>query len=247
MAMMTHLRLALEPLERTAVDCGMQLNSPKVAKVMVYCEQPSAAQQAGASVRVRLGAAPSSSSTRSATSRGLTHGSAQPAPKMHARPRVAFNQLHRRNPSDKHVSSLPIELHLYRAVVVSTLVYGAAETWAPTSSSSGSLTCSTPSASPHPGHPLRPSYDATWHRLITGPNVPSNAGLYGRTAQQPISTLLHPRRLAWLGHVGCLPDSDPAEQLLFATAPAPPDGPPPAAPGAARPRCGTRRRTQTLR
>ncbi len=111
--------------------------------------------------------------------------------------------------------SLPTKLHLYHAVVVSTLVYGAAETWAPTQQQQQRLD----------------AFHTTCLRRILGirrgPDMPSNASLYGRTAQQPISTLLRPRRLAWLGHVGRLPDSDPTKQLLFAAAPAPPDGPPP--------------------
>ncbi len=57
-----------------------------------------------------------------------------------------------------------------------------------------------------------------------GPDVLS---IHGRTAQQPISTLLRSRRLTWLGHVGRLADCGPVKQLLFAAAPGAPDGSPP--------------------
>ena len=121
---------------------------------------------------------------------------------------VAFHQL-RHKVFDIRGITLKTKMKMYKAVVVPTLLYGGAESWAPTQAQLQSLdACNT-----------------TWLRRMLhirrGPHMMSNAQLHALTKQLPISDLLCRHRLRWLGHAARMPDNSSVKRLLHATAPSP--------------------------
>ncbi len=128
---------------------------------------------------------------------------------------AAFYQLQPRVLGSRHVS-LSAKIAIYQTVVLPTLLYGAAESWALTAVQLQRLevfhtTClrrmlgvRRPHAAPQPDGAGRPLMQV------------SNAELFERTGQQPISTRLRKSRLQWLGHLARMGDSRIAKQLLFA-------------------------------
>jgi hypothetical protein len=116
--------------------------------------------------------------------------------------RHAFKQLSKRYLC---CSSAPLKqrMDVYKAVVVPTLTYGAAEAWAPTQAQLQQLDCFNTSC-------LRRMLN-----LSTLDHV-SNEELYRLTDQQSISSLIRMHRLRWLGHLARQAPHTPAHQLLFA-------------------------------
>ena len=121
---------------------------------------------------------------------------------------VAFHQLSRKV-FDISGVTLDTKMQMYKAVVVPILLYGGAESWAPTEAQLQRLNaCNT-----------------TWLRRILhirrGPHMMSNALLYALTKQPAINVLLRKHRLRWLGHIERMPDTSRVKRLLHATAPSP--------------------------
>ena len=118
---------------------------------------------------------------------------------------VAFHKLYRRVFKIRSVS-LVTKMRIYKTVVVPALIYGAAESWAPTQAQEQQLDV----------------FNTTCLRRILGvrrgPGMMSNDRLYSITGQTPISQWLRMHRLRWLGHVARMPDSSNVKRLLFATA-----------------------------
>ena len=119
---------------------------------------------------------------------------------------VAFEQLRPRVFSARGVS-LASKVRIYKAVVIPTLLYGAAESWA---LSQGQLS-------------RLDAFNAKCLRRILGvqqrhPAMMPNAEVYALTKQPAISDLLRKHRLRWLGHMARMQDSTAVKQLLFSTA-----------------------------
>jgi hypothetical protein len=106
---------------------------------------------------------------------------------------------------------------VYKAIVVPTLLYGAAESWALTASQA---------------HQLDVFNTSCLRRILgfTRADHVRNEQLYSESEQPAISTLLRCHRLRWLGHVARQAVTSPTFQLLFAHS----------APGYNRPRGNTR-------
>ena len=104
-----------------------------------------------------------------------------------------------------HGVSLTTKLQFYQAIVVPTLLYGAAESWALTAAQTRRLD----------------AFHTTCLRRLLGTRRReggiSNREVYAATGMQPLSNLLRKHRLRWLGHMGRMPDSAGVKQLLFAT------------------------------
>ena len=92
-------------------------------------------------------------------------------------------------------------------MVIPTLLYGAAESWALGQAQMDRLD----------------AFNATCLRRILGvqhrhPTMMRNVEVYAATKQPAISDLLRKHRLRWLGHVARMQDSTAVKQLLFSTA-----------------------------
>jgi len=102
--------------------------------------------------------------------------------------------------------SLRVKINIYSAMVLSILLYGAAESWVLSKSQLSRLETA------HNG----------WLRCITRdtvgtPDSISTKDLMAKTHQLPISSILKERRLRWLGHVTRRPNNCMVKQLVFAT------------------------------
>ena len=95
---------------------------------------------------------------------------------------------------------------IYKAMVVPTLLYGAAESWSLSMGQAARLDV----------------FNTTCLRRIMGvrrgPGMMSNEALFAATNMPSISALLNVHRLRWLGHMARRPDICMLKQLLFATA-----------------------------
>jgi hypothetical protein len=105
--------------------------------------------------------------------------------------------------------SLKTKMALYKAFVVPSLLYGGAESWAPTDSQLHQLD----------------TFNASCLRSLLGasrrhPSMLSNDEVYRSTSMPQVSVLLRKHRMRWLGHVARMPDTDVTKQLLFAKSPA---------------------------
>ena len=218
------LREALLVLERTAMEWGMQLNYAKTVVVQFGSEpQPGGQGPDNQEDGARPAAAPP-------TSTQLAHGLVTHADHFKylgsiveasgSRERelsrrlqlagAAFHQLHARVFASREVS-LGTKLTIYNAVVVPTLMYGAAATWALT------------------GRQLQRAsafHNNCLRRLLRAqrrhPNMISNQELYATTQQPPLEALLVKHRLRLVGHAARMGDATAAKQLLFNTGPRPP-------------------------
>ena len=119
---------------------------------------------------------------------------------------AAFQQLWPRVFNIRGVS-LATKVRIYKAVVVPTLLYGAAESWALGQAQQDRLD----------------AFNATCLRRILGvqhrhPAMMRNAEVYAATQHPALSDLLRKHRLRWLGHVARMQDSTSVKQLLFSTA-----------------------------
>jgi len=200
------LHTALQVLEQVAKEWGMQLNYTKT-KAMVFggAVQPQPAQ----SIVLQEGQVEHVDEFRYLGS--IQHSTAQQDKELSTRIQqagFAFHELYRRVFSDRGVT-LATKMRIYKAVVVPTLLYGGAESWAPTRAQQ---------------HQLDVFNNNCLRRILherLGVDVMSNARLYEVTRQPSISSLLSMHRLRWLGHMGRMHDSSSVKRLLFATAPAP--------------------------
>lgn len=205
------LDTALRSLERTATAWGMAINYDKT-KVMVFGEpagggagqqQPEAAWPAhalaGGEVQ-RVGRFKYLGSIMEAGGQQEQEISHRLAQAGHA-----FHKLRQHVFKDGAVS-LRTRIRLYKAVVLPTLLYGAAEAWAPT-------------------HGQRQRLDA-FHttclrhllRAHRGEGMISNEQLYEATDSSAITDMLGRRRMQWLGHAARSGNSA-LQQCLYATAP----------------------------
>ena len=92
---------------------------------------------------------------------------------------------------------------MYRACVLSVLLYGAAESWVPSASQLQRL------------HVLHMSCLRCILGVSRRDHVP-NGEVLGRAGMASMEELLRSRRLVWLGHLARMPDSRWPKQLLFA-------------------------------
>ena len=98
---------------------------------------------------------------------------------------------------------LHTKVMVYQAIVLSILLYGAAESWALTANQLQRLSV----------------FHTTCLRRILGVSRldrVSNQALYARAGVSAMEELLRVRRLKWLGHVARMRDQRVAKQLLFA-------------------------------
>jgi hypothetical protein len=105
--------------------------------------------------------------------------------------------------------SLKTRMAWYKAFVVPTLLYGGAESWAPTESQLHQLD----------------TFNTSCLRSLLGssrrhPTMLSNEEVYRLTGMPQLSMVLRKHRMRWLGHVARMPDTAVTKQLLFAKAPA---------------------------
>ena len=139
----------------------------------------------------------------------LIHANAQQEAELRRRlaaAGAAFQELRPRVFSARGVS-LATKVRIYKTVVIPTLLYGAAESWALGQAQTDRLD----------------AFNATCLRRILGvqhrhPTMMRNEEVYAATQQPAISDLLRKHRLRWLGHVARMQDSTAAKQLLFSTA-----------------------------
>ena len=96
------------------------------------------------------------------------------------------------------------KLHFYSCLVLSHLTYGAAESWALTSSQAAQLE----------------TFHSSCVRRVMGRyrgiGGPSTAELLDVTGQMPITQLLSRHRVRWLGHASRKPKTTMVNQLLYA-------------------------------
>jgi hypothetical protein len=97
---------------------------------------------------------------------------------------------------------LPTKMQVYNAVVVPTLLYGAAESWTLTQAQEQRLN----------------SFHTRSLRRILGVSVMeiSNRRLFARTGSRPVSEMLAEHRLRWLGHLARRGPERLVKKLLFA-------------------------------
>ena len=104
--------------------------------------------------------------------------------------------------TSNHVD-LNSKLHFYTRLVLSRLTYGAAESWALTSSQAAQLE----------------TFHSSCVRRVMGRyrgiGGPSTAELLDATGQVPITQLLSRHRVRWLGHAR-KPETTMVDQLLYA-------------------------------
>jgi hypothetical protein len=117
--------------------------------------------------------------------------------------RSAFRTLSPRFLLDHRLPLKP-RINVYKAVVVPTLLYGAAESWAPGPRQLQQLESLNTAC-------LRAMAGISWHEHVT------NEEVYALTQQPAIATMLRRHRLRWLGHLARQPGGSPLLQLLFAT------------------------------
>ena len=105
--------------------------------------------------------------------------------------------------TSNHVD-LNSKLHFYSCLVLSRLMYGAAESWALTGSQAAQLEA---------------FHNSCMRRMMgryRGTGGPSTAELLDGTGQMPISQLLSRHRVRWLGHAARKPETTIVNQLLHA-------------------------------
>jgi hypothetical protein len=140
----------------------------------------------------------------------LLHASGSMQPEVSRRMCLAGKAFRQLRPvlSNRFVS-LATRLRIYKAIVIPTLTYGAAEAWAPTLDQMRQIDAFNTSC-------LRTIINRPTRDNMTI----SNVELYHETQHPAITHLLRKHRLRWLGHLARMPSSTQPKQLLFATAPA---------------------------
>jgi len=208
------LAAALAELEAAAAEWGMCINYSKTKAVVFGARQPQQQheqqqpQQPAAAIQLARGQVAYEDSFAYLGS--VVQASGQQEAEMSRRLRLAgaaFSKLWPRVFSVRGIS-LGTKLRIYKAIVVPTLLYGAAESWAPTQAQLARLD----------------AFHTSCLRRMLGagrrhPGMISNQEVYAATGQPAISELLRVHRLRWLGHAARLPDGSAVKQLLFATGP----------------------------
>lgn len=195
---------ALRLLESTATEWGMQLNYGKTVVVRFGGDEaaPAELQLAGGTVKTN---------TEFRYLGSLTVHSGQVEQELSRRLSLAglvVSSLRTRVFLDRGVS-LSSKLRIYKAVVLPTLLYGAAESWALTEKQLRRLDV-------FHNNCLRTMLGV---RLRDASSI-SNRQLYAETASGQLRLLLRMHRLRWLGHVGRMREDNPVKQLMFSTRPA---------------------------
>lgn len=197
------LAAALRILEQVATAWCMQLNYTKT-ECMVF---GSNVQQQQPPIQLQHGTIEHSTHFRYLGS--IQDESVQQERELSTRLRlagVAFQQLKKRVFTVQAVS-LATKVLIYKAVVIPTLLYGGAESWAPTQAQEHQLDV----------------FNNDCLRCILGvqrgPGMMSNERLHAIAKQPAISAQLREHRLRWLGHVARMSDTSSVKRLLFATAP----------------------------
>jgi hypothetical protein len=222
------LHTALATMERIASSWGMRLSHTKT-KVMVcapdaeWAEATAAAERAAAAAAA--GVAEGAAAVAAAAAHpacalgggslelvssfrylgGLCEASGSQERELGRRLRAAgdaFKQLQPRVFRCSRVG-LGTKLMLYKAVVLSVLLYGAAECWALTESQL---------------HRMCVFHTTSLRRIlrIGRLDMVSNEVLFQRAGAPCFSELLRRHRLRWLGHLARMPSDRWAKQLLFA-------------------------------
>jgi hypothetical protein len=119
--------------------------------------------------------------------------------------RAAFHQL-RPRVFDSPQVSLQSKIQFYKGVVVSALMYGSGESWAPSAAQLHQLDVFNTKC-------LRRILGVRWQE---GEGVMSNVELHRATKMPPISSLIKLYRLRWIGHVARGGESRLVHHLLFA-------------------------------
>jgi hypothetical protein len=211
------LHVALLALERITCDWGMAINYDKT-KIVVFSPPHTAAPSTAAAAQQPTQQQPSSQHAACALQAGtvaevshfsylgsIAESGCQQEREISKRLRtagVAFSQMQRRVFAARGVS-LATKMAIYKAAVVPSLLYGAAESWAPTAAQLQRLDV----------------FNTSCLRRITHTRREScmpNEELYRLTGQPAISALLRAHRLRWLGHVARTGDNAAVKQLMFA-------------------------------
>jgi hypothetical protein len=208
------LQQALMIAERVFQEWGMQLSHGKT-QVLCISPGPSQQNQQQDSIQLAHGSVKIVNSFKYLGSMLVPRGSlnAELSRRL-SLAGAAFAQL--RKFLCNQAVSLRTRMLVYKAIVVPTLLYGAAESWALTASQAHQLDV----------------FNTSCLRRILGftrmDHIP-NEQLYSQSEQPAISTLLRCHRLRWLGHVAREAVISTTFQLLFAHS----------APGYTRPRGNT--------
>jgi hypothetical protein len=204
------LKAALLALEQLAREWGMSINYPKTQCMIIGGPAAAAAAAQQQPLQLAQGSVDLCSKFTYLGSTAAATGSQEA--EISKRLQMAGNAFFKLKKRVLHASgvSLNTKMRIYKAIVVPTLLYGAAECWAPTLDQLRQLD----------------SFNNNCLRSILQcprrhRDMISNEELHARTRQPPISSLLRKHRLTWLGHVARKPDTCALKQLLFATAPAP--------------------------
>jgi hypothetical protein len=217
----TALHMALLALEHITCDWGMAINYDKT-KIVVFNPPPvtppaapqppppqpppgQQQQQQQQHVACTLRGGTVAEASHFSYLGGIAEASCQQEREISKRLRVAgvaFSCLRSRVFAARGVS-LDTKMAIYKTTVVPALLYGAAESWAPTAAQLQQLDV----------------FNTTCLRRITHTRRDScmrNEELYRLTGQPAISCLLRAHRLRWLGHVARGNDKGAVKQLMFA-------------------------------
>jgi hypothetical protein len=197
------LETALRTLEATAGEWGMQLNYGKTVVVRTGAR---AEEQPPAELQLTGGAVKVDTQFRYLGSLMVQSGDVEQ--ELNRRLSLAgmvVSSLRTRVLLDRDVS-LNTKLRIYKAVVLPTLLYGAAESWALTEKQLRRLDV-------FHNNCLR----TTLGVRLRGASSMSNAQLYAETGSVQLRLLLRVYRLRWLGHIGRMRDDNPLKQMLFST------------------------------
>ena len=196
------LQAALMELEAAAAEWGMQLNYDKT-KAVVFAAAPGGPP----ATPIQLAHGVVKMDTEFTYLGSVQCSSVQQDVEINRRLYLAgraFNDLWPRVFKAGTVS-LTTKMRIYKAIVVPTLLYGAAESWALTRAQEHKLDV----------------FNNNNLRRITGqrrgPDGISNAQLYELTGQPAVSALIREHRLRWFGHLVRRQGRTTEGQLMFAT------------------------------
>jgi hypothetical protein len=196
------LRLAMLELEATAAEWGMQLNYDKT-KAVVFAAAPGS-PPAGPIQLVHGMVAADTTFTYLGSMQCASGDQEVEISRRLSLAGGVFSNLRQRVFKPRSIS-LSTKMRVYKAIVVPTLLYGAAESWALTQAQEHRLDV----------------FNNTCLRRITGhrrgPDTISNEELHEMTGQPAISALIREHRLRWFGHLVRRQGSAAVKQLLFAT------------------------------
>jgi len=209
------LESALRVLDQVARRWGMSVNYDKTIGVVVtpptaanQGDQPATASATAAALPppIRVGSNHVEIQGHFKYLGSITQGNGGQDRELQSRINAAsqvFRSLKKSVFTSNHVD-LESKLHFYRCLVLSRLTYGAAESWALTSSQAAQL---------------ETFHNDCLRRMMgqcRGLGGPSTAELLSTTSQVSITRLLRRHRVRWLGHAARKPEANMVKQLLFA-------------------------------